>query len=196
MSTTPSKMAKHSSDLELGAYSTAVESKDELQPDRYYAPLDCKGARCDPVNCALHPLTMHSVWQTQEKGEQTERWKISEKVDIELFLGSGQLSHPFSISHEEFVRRCKRIEFSADFLRNLRAKQPLYECKIHESKENKLAVLELAMVVYETDAIFILVRYNVAAQVLKGLIFFKKLDAISTCPLTFDSIVPFLDERR
>src|SRR5436190_11435302 len=107
-------MAKHSSDLELGVYSTAAEFNDE-PPPIYYSPLDCNGAKCNSIKCALHPLAMHSVWQAPEKGEHTKRWNISEKVEIELFLGSGQLEHPFSTSHEQFARRCKSIGFSAEF---------------------------------------------------------------------------------
>jgi hypothetical protein len=53
-------------------------------------------------------------------------------------------------------------------------------------------VLELAMAVYETDAIFILVRYDIIAQVLKGLVFFKQFDGLSTSNLTLNSVDSFL----
>jgi len=115
---------------------------------------------------------------------------------MEVLLGSGQLDHPFTTSHEAFARRCASIGFSAGFLRNLRGKQPLFECRFQSEGNKKPDVLELAMATYETDAILILIRYDIASQVLKGLVFFKQMDVLSKCDITFDSIIPFLDERK
>jgi hypothetical protein len=192
MGNSPSKITWQSPDIETGRCPPDIGSNGNPSPG-YYSPLDCKGAECNSVNCALHPLAMHSVWQPPEKEEETEPWEIPGKVDIELFLGSGQLDTPFTMGHKAFASRCAK--FSTGFLRELRGKQPLYECKI-QSQGNRPTVLELAMAVYETDAIFILVRYDIVAQVLTGLIFFKQFDGLSTCTLTLNSIVSFLNERR
>jgi hypothetical protein len=168
------------------------------RPRDYYPHLDCKDAQCDPssIHCALHLFANHSVWKDWKEDERTEIWTIPGRVELELFLGSGQIRHPYTTRYEEFEARCKKIEFSVSFLRELRAKQPLYQCKFHRGKQNKPALLELAISVYETDSIFILVRYDLTASLLKGLVFAKQADKLSTCPLTFSSLARFLDERR
>jgi len=159
--------------------------------------MDCNGSECNPVNCALHAMSMHTVWQDEEKEEQIRQWpKTPANVEMEVGLGSGQVDHPFTTSHEAFARRCESIGFSPAFLRNLRGKQPLFECRIQRNENKKPEVLELAISTYETDAILILVRYDIASQVLKGLVFFKQMDSLSKCDIRFDSIIPFLDERK
>jgi hypothetical protein len=144
----------------------------------------------------LHIFANHSVWKGRREDERTLRWTIPGLVELDLWLGSGQIRQPYSTQYEEFEDHCGRIGFSAGFLRELRAKQPLYQCKIHRNGANKPAILELAISVYETDSIFILVRYDITGRLLKGLVFTKEVDKLATCPLTFRSLERFLDERR
>jgi hypothetical protein len=183
--------------IELREYSIAIQPTVD-RPRDYYVPVVCEAGGCasDAIHRALHHFANNSVWKGWKEDERSEPWKIPGTVEIEILFGSGQLRHPYTTRYEDFEARCKTIGFSATFLRELRAKQPLYQCKIHRNKENTPVILELAISVYETDSIFILVRYDIATHLLQGVVFLKQVDMLSTCPLTFDSLARFLDERR
>src|SRR3954447_12289274 len=146
------------STIELPPYLNTTQ-RTMQSPRDYYQHCDCTDAKCNPDSrhCALHPFANHAVWKAWKEDEQTVEWSASRNVKINIFLGSGQIRNPYTTKYETFETHCEMIGFSPQFLRQLRSKQPFYECTIHRNDDKKPMILELAISVYETDSMFILV---------------------------------------